>query len=64
MVAAVTIASALMELMMWQVTGHHWLCQNNQMLRRLIEMRNPWIDPINTMQVGSECLDTAHASIL
>jgi len=34
-----------------QVTGHQHLCQNNPTLRRLIEMRNPYIDPINIFQV-------------
>ncbi|KAK9905656.1 hypothetical protein WJX75_003995 [Coccomyxa subellipsoidea] len=34
-----------------QVTGHQHLCQNNPTLRRLIEMRNPFIDPINILQV-------------
>jgi len=34
-----------------QVTGHQRLCQNNPTLRRLIEMRNPYIDPINILQV-------------
>ncbi|EIE23489.1 putative phosphoenolpyruvate carboxylase [Coccomyxa subellipsoidea C-169] len=34
-----------------QVTGHQHLCQNNPTLRRLIEMRNPYIDPINILQV-------------
>ena len=36
---------------MLQVTGHQHLCQNNPTLRRLIEMRNPFIDPINILQV-------------
>ncbi|KAK9799807.1 hypothetical protein WJX73_001098 [Symbiochloris irregularis] len=34
-----------------EVTGHQALCQNNQMLRRLIEMRNPFIGPLNVLQV-------------
>ena len=34
-----------------QVTGHNKLLQTNQALRRLIEMRNPYIDPINVLQV-------------
>jgi len=33
------------------VAGHHRLCENNPKLRRLIEMRNPYIDPINILQV-------------
>ena len=38
---------------MLQVTGHQHLCQNNPTLRRLIEMRNPFIDPINILQVSA-----------
>ena len=38
---------------MQQVTGHQVLCQNNQMLRRLIEMREPFIAPLNILQAGS-----------
>ena len=34
-----------------KVTGHQHLCQHNPTLRRLIEMRNPYIDPINILQV-------------
>lgn len=34
-----------------QVTGHHRLLEDNVALRRLIEMRNPYIDPINILQV-------------
>lgn len=34
-----------------QVTGHHSLLDTNVALRRLIEMRNPYIDPINILQV-------------
>lgn len=34
-----------------QVTGHHRLLETNPALRRLIEMRNPYIDPINILQV-------------
>ena len=33
------------------VTGHARLCANNPTLRRLIEMRNPYIDPCNIVQV-------------
>lgn len=36
-----------------QVTGHHRLLETNPALRRLIEMRNPYIDPINILQVGA-----------
>lgn len=32
------------------VTGHPRLCANNPTLRRLIEMRNPFIDPCNIVQ--------------
>ncbi|KAF8073001.1 Ppc2 [Scenedesmus sp. PABB004] len=34
-----------------EVTGHERLLQDNPALRRLIEMRNPYIDPINILQV-------------
>jgi hypothetical protein len=34
-----------------QVTGHKKLLETNLALRRLIEMRNPYIDPINILQV-------------
>jgi phosphoenolpyruvate carboxylase len=34
-----------------QVTGHQRLLETNPGLRRLIEMRNPYIDPINILQV-------------
>ena len=34
-----------------QLTGHHRLNQNNEMLRHLIDMRNPYIDPANVLQV-------------
>jgi phosphoenolpyruvate carboxylase len=34
------------------VTGHARLLEDNAALRRLIEMRNPYIDPINILQVG------------
>lgn len=36
---------------MLQVSSHHRPCENNPKLRRLIEMRNPYIDPINMLQV-------------
>ena len=39
-----------------QVTQHQHLCQNNPTLRQLIEMRNPYIDPINIFQVPLELL--------
>lgn len=34
-----------------EVSGHHRLCEHNPKLRRLVEMRNPFIDPINILQV-------------
>ena len=34
-----------------QLSGHQHLCQNNTTLRRLILMRNPFIDQANVMQV-------------
>lgn len=39
-----------------QVTGHNKLLETNPALRRLIEMRNPYIDPINILQVGWDLL--------
>jgi phosphoenolpyruvate carboxylase len=33
------------------ITGHARLCANNPTLRRLIETRNPYIDPCNIVQV-------------
>jgi len=39
-----------------EVTGHTRLLEDNARLRRLIEMRNPYIDPINILQVlGCVC---------
>ena len=37
--------------MIMGVTEHARLCENNPTLRRLIEMRNPYIDPINILQI-------------
>lgn len=34
------------------MTGHEALLDNNPTLRKLINMRNPYIDPINVIQVG------------
>lgn len=34
-----------------QVTGHERLLDSNPTLRKLINMRNPYIDPINILQV-------------
>lgn len=33
------------------ITGHARLLDGNLRLRRLIEMRNPYIDPVNVLQV-------------
>ena len=33
-----------------RVTGHHELLENNRVLRRSIEVRNPYVDPINVVQ--------------
>jgi phosphoenolpyruvate carboxylase len=35
-----------------QVTGQKALLASNVALKRLIDMRNPYIDPINVLQVG------------
>ena len=34
-----------------QLTGHSRLMENNKTLRRLIQMRNPYVDPLNTLQI-------------
>jgi phosphoenolpyruvate carboxylase len=34
-----------------QVTGHHQLLADNPVLRRSIDVRNPYVDPINLLQV-------------
>jgi phosphoenolpyruvate carboxylase len=34
-----------------EVTGHHALLESNAVLRRSIEVRNPYVDPINIVQV-------------
>ena len=34
------------------VTGHPHLLANQTTLRRLLEMRNPYIEPLNILQVG------------
>ena len=34
-----------------EVTGHAILLEGNTMLRRSIEVRNPYVDPINLLQV-------------
>src|SRR5262249_45847532 len=33
------------------VTGHHELLEDNPVLRRSINVRNPYVDPINLLQV-------------
>jgi phosphoenolpyruvate carboxylase len=39
-------ASALLH-----VTGHHYLLEGNPVLRRSIDVRNPYVDPINLVQI-------------
>jgi phosphoenolpyruvate carboxylase len=34
-----------------QITGHARLLENNVVLRRSIDVRNPYVDPINLLQV-------------
>ena len=34
-----------------EVTGHDQLLENNAVLRRSIDVRNPYVDPINLVQV-------------
>jgi phosphoenolpyruvate carboxylase len=34
-----------------QITGHTRLLEENQVLRRSIDVRNPYVDPINMLQV-------------
>jgi hypothetical protein len=45
----------LLLLLVLQVTGHSRLLETNPSLRCLIEMRNPYIDPINILQVSCCC---------
>ncbi|HXG59327.1 MAG TPA: phosphoenolpyruvate carboxylase, partial [Thermoanaerobaculia bacterium] len=33
-----------------RVTGHRHLLETNRVLRRSIEVRNPYVDPINILQ--------------
>lgn len=33
------------------MTGHERLLENNHALRRSIDVRNPYVDPINVVQV-------------
>lgn len=37
--------------MVLEVSGHKQLLEHNPTLRRLIQMRNPYIDPIHHLQV-------------
>lgn len=47
-----------------QVSGHKALLQHSPTLQKLIEMRNPYIDPINVMQVSeATSWQTAHPSL-
>ena len=34
-----------------QVTGHRHLLESNPVLRRSIDVRNPYVDPINLVQI-------------
>jgi phosphoenolpyruvate carboxylase len=34
-----------------RVTGHRELVENNPVLRRSIDVRNPYVDPINLVQI-------------
>ena len=34
-----------------RVSGHHQLLEANPVLRRSIDVRNPYVDPINLVQV-------------
>jgi phosphoenolpyruvate carboxylase len=36
---------------MLEITGHRQLLENNAVLRRSIDVRNPYVDPINLLQV-------------
>jgi len=38
-----------------KITGHTRLVENNPVLRRSIDVRNPYVDPINLMQVELLC---------
>ena len=42
-----------------QVTQHKGLGSSGKMLQRLIEMRAPFLDPINILQVGCRALHPA-----
>ncbi len=43
---------SLTERMVLKVTGYNTLLQNEQLLRRSIQLRNPYIDPMNYIQVA------------
>ena len=34
-----------------EITGHEFLLENNPVLRKSIDVRNPYVDPINFVQV-------------
>ena len=34
-----------------EITGHAFLLEENPVLRRSIDVRNPYVDPINVLQV-------------
>ena len=36
---------------MLEITGHAFLLEENPVLRRSIDVRNPYVDPINVLQV-------------
>ena len=40
---------------MLQVTGHERLLEHNRVLRRSIDVRNPYVDPVNLVQVEILC---------
>jgi phosphoenolpyruvate carboxylase len=37
--------------MVLQVSGHERLVEDNPVLRRSIDVRNPYVDPINLLQI-------------
>jgi phosphoenolpyruvate carboxylase len=42
------------------VTGHRELAESNAVLRRSIDVRNPYVDPINLVQVELLCRGRHH----